>query len=322
MFTLPSAIAFSLLLAVQTEPPSKSVVVVVIGAPGTPEYAAQFREWGERWRAAAETASAAFQIVGEAKQTESNDRERLRKLLTEMAGEQSAPLWLVFIGHGTFDRHTAKFNLRGPDVSAEELAKWLIPLRRPVVVIQCASASAPFINRLAGENRVVITATKSGDEQNFARFGQYVSAAIADISADLDKDGQVSLLEAFLTACRHVEEFYDQEARLATEHALLDDNGDGLGTPADWFKGLRATRRAKDGAALDGIRAHQIHLIASDRERSLPPDVRQRRDKLEVAIASLREEKQRLSEDEYYTRLEQLMLQLARLYDQPDSNEE
>ena len=173
----------------------------------------------------------------------------------------------MLIGHGTFDGHTAKFNLRGPDVTAEELAEWLKPLKRPLAVINCASASAPFINRLAGENRVVITATKSGDEQNFARFGQYISAAIADPAADLDKDGQVSLLEAYLTACRQVAEFYEQEARLATEHALLDDNGDGLGTPAAWFRGLRATQRAKDGAALDGTRAHQFHLVASDREQ-------------------------------------------------------
>jgi hypothetical protein len=141
-----------------------------------------------------------------------------------------------------------------------------------------------------------------------------MSAAIADMSADLDKDGQVSLLEAYLTACRQVDEFYDQEARLATEHALLDDNGDGLGTPATWFKGLRATQRAKDGASLDGTRAHQLHLIASDRERNLPPEVRQRRDELELKIASLREHKQQLSEDEYLTRLEPLMLELAKLY--------
>jgi hypothetical protein len=211
----------------------------------------------------------------------------------------------------------AKFNLRGPDVSAEELADWLVPLKRPIAVIQCASASAPFINRLSGSHRVVIAATKSGDEQNFARFGKYISAAIVDPAADLDKDGQVSLLEAYLTACRQVEEFYKQEARLATEHALLDDNGDGLGTPADWFRGIRATQRAKDGAALDGARAHQFHLIVSDHERNLPPEVRRRRDELELKIAALRDVKERLPEVEYFDRLEQLMVELARVYHTP-----
>ena len=91
------------------------------------------------------------------------------------------------------------------------------------------------------QNRVVVTATRSGDEQNFARFGQYLAEAIADPRADLDKDGQVSLLEAFLTASSRVDEYYRTRSQLATEHALLDDNGDRLGTPADWFRGVRAT---------------------------------------------------------------------------------
>jgi hypothetical protein len=95
----------------------------------------------------------------------------------------------------------------------------------------------------------------------------------------------------------------------------LDDNGDGLGTPADWFRGLRATQRAKDGAALDGTRAHQLHLIASDYERQLPPEIRRRRDELELKIAALREEKQKLGEKEYYDKLEKLMIELARVYD-------
>ena len=109
---------------------------------------------------------------------------------------------------------------------------------------------------------------------NFARFGQYLAEAIADPRADLDKDGQVSLLEAFLTASNRVERVLSHPiAQLATEHALLDDNGDRLGTPADWFRGVHATKRAKDGAAPDGIRAHQFHLIPSDRERRHVPEL-------------------------------------------------
>ena len=103
-------------------------------------------------------------------------------------------------------------------------------------------------------------------------------------------------------------------SQLATEHALLDDNGDKLGTPADWFRGVCATRRAKDGAALDGLRAHQLHLIPSDRERDIPPAVRQRRNQLELSVAALRDEKNKLGADEYYKRLELLMIELARLY--------
>jgi hypothetical protein len=293
---------------------AKPSVIVVVGAPGAPEYGAQFGKWTEQWHEAAKKAAVDFQLIGDDEASKPNDRERFQKLLADLQREDSSPLWLVLIGHGTFDGHSAKFNLRGPDLSAQELAAWLAPIKRPIAVIQCASASAPFINSLAGKDRVVITATKSGDEQNFARFGQYMAATIADLRADLDKDGQVSLLEAYLTACRQLDEFYSQEARLATEHPLLDDNGDGLGTPAAWFRGLRATERAKDGATLDGTRAHQFHLVASDRERELPADVLQRRDELELKIAALREAKGRLKEEDYYAQLEQLMVELATVY--------
>ena len=160
----------------------------------------------------------------------------------------------------------------------------------------------------------MITAAKSGYELNYARFGQYIAESIADERADLDKDGQVSLLEAFLLASSRVDEYYRNASQLATEHAILDDNGDGRGTPADWFHGTRATKRAKDGASLDGHRAHQIHLIKSDRERKLPPDLRRRRDQIELSIAALRDQKEKLAEDAYYRRLEDLMIELARLY--------
>jgi hypothetical protein len=295
--------------------PSKPMVVVIVGAPGAEEYAPQFREWRERWRTAAQKGGADVKLVGDDKGSDVSDRQRLQKLLTDAAAEEKAPLWLVLIGHGTYDSHAAKFNLRGPDVEAAELAEWLKPVKRPIAVINCASASAPFINRLAGENRVVISATKSGEEQNFARFGQYISAAIADPQSDLDKDGQVSLLEAYLTACRQVAEFYEQDARLATEHALLDDNGDGLGTPAAWFRGIRATQRAKDGASLDGTRAHQWHLVPSDREQHMPAELRQHRDELELKIAKLRADKEHMNEDDYYRALEPFMIELARLYE-------
>jgi hypothetical protein len=295
-------------------------VLIVVGAPGSPEYASQFRGWAGQWEAVARKGSAEVIPIGqEGAGANVTDRQRLRSVLAEKAATATAaasrePLWIVLIGHGTFDGREAKFNLRGPDLTEIELAEWVAPLKRPVVVLDCSSSSGPFLNRLSGENRVVITATKSGHELNFARFGQYLAEAIADVRADLDKDGQVSLLEAYITAASRVSEYYRTHAQLATEHALLDDNGDRLGTPADWFRGVRATRRAKDGAALDGIRAHQIHLIPSDRERGIPAAVRQRRDQLELAVAALRDKKDNLPADEFYRRLETLMIDLARLY--------
>ena len=295
-------------------------VIVIVGAAGTEEYGEQFAEWADHWGSVAENTGARFVRIGLPSDQEVSDRDRLEQQLIKER-DNAAPLWLVFIGHGTFNGRVANFNLRGPDVSATQLATWLKPLSRPLVIVNSASASGPFINKLSGADRVVITATKSGHEHQFARFGRYMSESIIDEEADLDKDNQTSLLEAFLLASRRVAEFYEQEARLATEHALLDDNGDGLGTPASWFRGIRTTRRGKDGAAPDGLRAHQFHLLKSTSEADLSTAAIEQRDELERQIAKLREQKPKMPIDQYYQQLEPLLIELARLYEDHESSQ-
>lgn len=326
---------------------ARPTVVIVVGAEGSSEFGPEFAKWADRWAAAGEKGSARVIQIGRGEASTrpaETDRERLRAALemevgpagpaaTQPAGAtrpttlataatqpatrptDPRPLWLVLIGHGTFDGRSAKFNLRGPDVSADELADWLRPCRRPLAVLDCTSGSAPFLNRLAGPGRVVVTATRSGQEVQYARFGAYLSAAVADPAADLDKDGQTSLLEAFLAAAHGTEAFYKENGRLATEHALLEDNGDALGTPATFFQGLRATRASKDGAALDGHRAHLWHLVLSPAELAMPADLRAKRDELELKVQDLRDRKAKLPEADYYRQLEPLLLDLARVYE-------
>lgn len=303
-------------LATAAEPPQR-LVVVVVGAPGNDEYAEMFAAWADLWCEGAGEGGAECLVLGR-EDSPTDDRDQFAQVLADPTRLPTSQLWIVLIGHGTFDGKEAKFNLRGPDVTATEMAGWLEPIEVPTAVINCASSSAPFLTALSGENRIVITATRSGHESNFARLGGYLAEAIGDPTADLDKDEQVSLLEAYLTASRGAAEFYAADARLATEHALLDDNGDKLGTPADWFRGTRATRRAKEGAPLDGLRAHQFHLIPSDRESRLSESQRKGRDDLERQIEQLRDQKQKLGEEEYYGRLEPLLLELARVYETKD----
>jgi hypothetical protein len=305
-------------LRVQAAPaPAESrSVILVVGAEGTPQYGQQFATWQERWAEAAGKTGANIHVVGRNTGQDGTDLERLGQLFDAEPKDGPGELWLVLIGHGTFDGRTARFNLRGLDVSDADLAKMIAPFRRPVVVINCSASSGPFVNRLSGPNRAVISATRSGSEENFTRFGEFLSGAIADPAADYDKDGQTSLLEAFLAASRRVAEFYRTESRLATEHALLDDNGDGLGTPADWFRGIRAVKKARDGTTHDGHRAHQIVLVRSEHERRIPPDSLAERNRLELSVAQLREQKSQLSEEAYYDQLEQLILDLARLQEE------
>ncbi len=314
---------FALMVAavVSFADPPPADVVVVVGAPGTSEFGEVFARSATAFRDAAERGGAACETIGQTTDEALGlDREQLQATVERLApAAERGTLWLVLFGHGTYDGREAKFNLRGPDASAMELNAWLASAQRPVVIVNCASASGPFLNALSAPNRVVVTATRSGNEVNFARFGEKFAEAIGDSGADLDKDQQVSLLEAFLVASGRTAEFYRDEGRLATEHALLDDNGDQLGTSADWFVGVRATKRAKEGAALDGGRAHQLHLVPSAGERELPTEARQRRDELEAAVEALRAKKVELGDDAYYAELEKLMVELAAIYASSDS---
>ncbi len=305
--------------AVKAQANEQRTLVLVVGAPGEPEYAEAFSNWAGLWQQAATRGDMQVRVIGQDTNdftSATNDLTRLLNVLSEETARPAGELWLVFIGHGTYDGRAAKFNLRGPDLSAEELAGALKPCKRPLIVVQCASASGPFLPALSAPGRVIITATRSGYEVNFARFGGYLARALADPAADLDHDGQVSLLEAFLMAARQTDQFYRDEGRLMTEHALLDDNGDGLGTPPEWFRGVRAVKTPEKGKSADGVRAHQMILARGKSEQELKPEARARRDELEQELSALRLKKAELKENDYYSQLEKIMVEMARLYPQ------
>ena len=297
------------------EAASGSKLLLVVGAPGEPEYGSNFIAQAVLWQKACEKARFGLTQIGMEDSTATNDLEVLRQALAHEPRDVTQPLWLVLIGHGSYDGKEARFNLRGPDLTPTNLTSWLQPFRRPLVILNLASCSAPFLNQLSATNRVVITATRSGSEQYYTRFGEHFAKALTDSGADLDKDNQVSVLEAFIIASRRTSEFYKTENRLATEHALLDDNGDGLGTQGDWFRGLRATKKPSDKAAVDGLMARQICVIPSPEDDSLSDDKKLVRDKLERSVFLLREKKAEMPEKDYIAELERLLLDLARLYE-------
>lgn len=292
-------------------------ILLVVGAGGTPEYAAIFRETAALWIEAAKKGGATIEVIGgeegEAKETTNDEAERLRE---KIAAEKAPELWVVLIGHGTFDGRVAKFNVRGPDFTDEELAGWLGGYEGELVLINTASASGSYIREMAAPGRVVITATKNEGEIFFTRFGRFFAEAIGGLpDADLDNDEQVSLLEAFLFASNRVALFYQNDGRLATEHALLDDNGDGLGSRAEWFEGTTPVETASAEAKPDGDLAGRKVLVKNAFERLLTPAQAKQRDELERRVVELRRSKSSLDESDYYGKLESLLLELARLYD-------
>jgi hypothetical protein len=294
--------------------------IIAVGAGGEAEYATAFAKWAGRWQQACEAGDVRATTIG-LDEHAPKSLEQLRSALRDEPKESAADLWIVLLGHGTATTGSdAKFNLAGDDLSASELAALLAPFHRPVVIVAGFSASGAFLAPLSASGRVIVTATKAGAEHNYARFGGYLSDAIGDPAADLDHDGQTSVLEAWLTAAQRVASFYKDEGRLATEHSLLDDNGDGKGTPADFYRGVRVVKKAKDGTPPDGVRAGQIHLVRNAEERALPSELRAKRDALELELAKLRDAKATMPEDAYYRELEALLLKIARLYEDSHAN--
>ncbi len=326
-----------------TDVAQREHILVVVGAGGTAEYAHEFASWAADWQSLAHHRGWELTLIDgestadsesapspkpqpeaaqlEAAQLETaqptepaTSRQQLQRAIEEHA-DCDARLWVVMLGHGTAVGDNAKFNLPGPDVSAQELSVWLDPLRCPVVVINCSSASGPFLPTLSRAGRIVITATRSGSELNYSRFGKYLAASLQDLSADLDHDLEVSLLEAFLTATARTQQFYLSDARLASEHALLDDNGDGRGTSGEFFRGLRPIQAAEAGQPIDGQRAARAILFSSPLALQFTPAQQAERESIESRIDALRQSKALLDEARYYQQLEALLLELSALYD-------
>ena len=140
-------------------------------------------------------------------------------------------LLVLLLGHTDFDGRHAKFNIKGRDLSDTKLAELAnsLPACRVAFVVATAN-SGYFLPHLSRKGRVVITATKVGREVNEAFFPYAFIRAFSDREADANHDGRLTLAEAFTFAVTRVKAFYEDKGNLRTEHALLDDNGDKLGS--------------------------------------------------------------------------------------------
>lgn len=293
---------------------SNLTILALVGEAGTEEYEKIFATTATVWEDAAKENGATFEAIGlDSPVANQTDASLFQKRLSETQSDQ---LWVVLIGHGSYDGVTAKFNARGPDFTDDELAEWLNAYPGELALIHGASSSGGLIQKSSRPGRIIITATKNEAEASYTRFGTYFAEAIAaKADADLDNDDQVSLLEAFLYASRSVAGFYESEGRIATEHALLDDNGDKLGSRAEWFEGTTATRTPAKDVEPDGERAGQFVLSLNEFERQLSSAQRKKRDDLERQVKELRRNRDELEESVYYKKLEILLLDLARIYE-------
>ena len=309
-FGFISGLVLSLLLGpvvcaqkkVQTDP-NKSAVIIV-GAGGEPEYAKQFETWTTELRSALADRfgfdAKNLSVLPNAKATD------VRDTFTQLKSRLNTNnvLFVFLIGHGSFDGKESKFNLVGPDLAASEYNVLLssLPTKR-VVVFNMASASGEFVKSLSAKGRIVITATKSGQETNATRFTGFFIAALKATDADTDQDGHTSVLETFVYANRLTADFYTRAGRLATEHALLEDNGDGVGhEKPEAGEGLLARATYLDSLSVDEAAAN-----------ATTAKLQKERARLEGEIEQLIARKSNMAEAEYEATLERLFIELAKV---------
>jgi hypothetical protein len=290
-------------------------LAVIVGLPGDPEHAETFQRWATTLVEAASTLGVAREsliYLTEKPETAGklatgrSSKDEIGKAFAELAtrAAEDDVVFVVLIGHGTFDGKIAKFNLPGPDMTAAEFEPLLKRLRsRQIVFANTASASGPFIEALAGPGRTIVTATRSGAERFATLFGGYFVDALAGTEADEDKNRRVTVLEAFTWAKREVNNAYEREGIMRTENALLNDSGgEGIPNPSVDGKQGRVASVLAIGSAGAGD-----PLPEDPKVRAL---VVERRD-LERRVEALRLLKGSMPADKYASELEKLVTEIA-----------
>ena len=290
-------------------------LAVIVGLAGEPEHGEAFARWATTLVDASEKLGiepdhrvylADTPDIDPKRVTGRSTKAEIEQAFGKLAADAGSDdvVFVVLIGHGTFDGRTAKFNVRGPDMTPADFAPLLKSLRaRHVVFVNTASASGPFMDALAGTGRTIVTATRSGSERFATLFGGYFVDAFAGVEADADKNRRISVLEAFNYAKREVATAYEREGIMATEHALLNDSGgEGVGDPAP------------DGT--QGRIAAIVSLGNANANDPLPTDPKLRalyeaRRDLERRVEALKLLKGSMPADRYASELETLVTELA-----------
>ena len=296
-------------------------LLVVSGLGGEPQYTEQFRSLGlglvdvarKRYGMAdSDVVYLAEEGAKDARIAGTSTKQNVEATLAKFA-QRSRPgdqVVVVLIGHGSGSAEDSKISLPGPDMSARDFARDLAAFKRQQVgFVDLTSASGDMLPILSAPNRVVITATKSSFERNESVFGRHFVAALTGDGADVDKDGRVSLLEAYRYAVTETKRYYDDAGRLQTEHSQLDDDGDKQGT-------AEPEMRVASGNA-DGALARRLFLgggtYASAAGANDPrlEALYKERFAIEARLDELKRRKATLSADAYDDALETLLVQLS-----------
>lgn len=292
-------------------------LAVIVGLAGDPEHAELFQRWADTLvdGATGRLGVAKDHIVylteepekDKTRATGKSTKEEIDRAFAGLAGKAAADdvVFVLLIGHGSFDGRIAKFNLPGPDMTPADFDVLLKKLpSRHIVFVNTASSSGPFLTELSGPGRTIVTATRTGAERFATLFGGHFIDALMSDAADADKNRRVSVLEAFNAAKLGVARAYEQEGLMMTEHPLLDDSGDKQGS-------LTPSLEGKNGP-IAGVLA----LGTAGSGQPLPADPKLRalyeeRQALERRVEALKLLKTSMPPEKYASELEKLLTDLA-----------
>jgi hypothetical protein len=292
-------------------------LTVIVGLAGDPEHAEFFQRWASTLvdGATDRLGIPRDHIIYLAEQPEKDPKratgkstqQEIERAFATMAksAKEDDVVFIVLIGHGTFDGKVAKFNLPGPDMTPANFEPLLKSLpSKHIVLVNTTSSSGPFLEELSATGRTIVTATRTGAERYATLFGGYFVDALMSDSADADKNHRITVLEAFDAAKLGVARAYEQEGIMLTEHPLLDDSGDKKGT----------TDPKADGK--NGRVASVLSLGTEQSAEAMPADPKMRalyeeRRDLERRVEGLKLMKTGMEPARYASELEKLLTELA-----------
>ncbi|MBT64148.1 MAG: hypothetical protein CML13_13150 [Puniceicoccaceae bacterium] len=147
------------------------------------------------------------------------DRETILKTIASLSAglTETDEFWLILLGHsGLGRRDVPEFQIRGPRLSAVDLAEVLEAIRAKQVIFIGTARSGAYIPYLAHGNRDVLTATTEAGELNVPRFPEFFITALAEAPSD-------SLHQLAATAAQRLRSYLESVSLAQGEHARLYD---------------------------------------------------------------------------------------------------
>jgi hypothetical protein len=284
-----------------------SHLLVITGVAGDEEHAKQFHKWATTLIDAAKAKDgvpdANITYLAEKPDIDAahirgrSTSENVQKVVADLAAKAHPgdQVVIVLIGHGSFDGTVGAFSMPGPDMTVADWAALLKKLSsQKVAFVNTTSSSGAFLPAVAAPGRTVVTATKTGGERNEATFGEFFVEAFGDAGADADRNGHVSVLEAFNYANNKVVKAYQQAGTLRTEHAALDDGGDGKLAATQYL-----TAHPADGGLKVDVSDPAMRALVAEREA------------IQREIDALKEKKETTDPARYDQQMERLLTNLA-----------